>query len=188
MTSQQDNLKRIWEACLNHDRKQQELLYKMIAPKMLRVARQYANNPDEAQDILQEGMIKVFNNLHNYRGEGSFEGWIRRIIVHTAISRYRKLKNMVLVEDFSETTVIHPAARNENNLELKEMMNLVNELPSPYRSVFNMYAIEGYSHQEISNSLGISELLSRTTLHRARGVLKERMNRLQQKEKCRMAV
>lgn len=181
------NLNRMWEGCLQNDRKQQEALYRALAPKMLAVCMRYANDKDEAQDILQEGFIKMFNNVHKYRGDGNLEGWIRRIMVHTAISRYRKLKPMVLVEDMAEEGAISTAAQNANNLEVNDLMKLVQQLPQAYRSVFNMYAVEGYSHQEIGNKLGITELLSRTTLYRARNILKEKLNQLTSREQYYMA-
>ncbi len=168
----------MWEGCLKNDRKQQELLYRTLAPRMLAVCMRYAHDKDEAQDILQEGFIKMFNNVHKYRGEGNLEGWIRRIMVRCAISRYRKLKPMVLVEDFNEDDNNCDGGYNAHGLEAKELMGMIQTLPQTYRSVFNMYAIEGYSHQEIGNTLGISELLSRTNLHRARVMLKEMVSRL----------
>jgi len=181
------NLNRMWEGCLQNDRKQQEALYRALAPKMLAVCMRYANDKDEAQDILQEGFIKMFNNVHKYRGDGNLEGWIRRIMVHTAISRYRKLKPMVLVEDMAEEGAISSAAQNANNLEVNDLMKLIQQLPQAYRSVFNMYAVEGYSHQEIGNKLGITELLSRTTLYRARNILKEKLSQLTSREQYYMA-
>ena len=181
------NLNRMWEGCLQNDRKQQEALYRALAPKMLAVCMRYANDKDEAQDILQEGFIKMFNNVHKYRGDGNLEGWIRRIMVHTAISRYRKLKPMVLVEDMAEEGAMSTAAQNANNLEVNDLMKLVQQLPQAYRSVFNMYAVEGYSHQEIGNKLGITELLSRTTLYRARNILKEKLSQLTSHEQYYMA-
>jgi len=182
-----NNLIRMWEGCLQNDRKQQELLYRTLAPKMMAVCMRYANDRDEAQDILQEGFIKMFNNAHKYRGDGNLEGWIRRIMVHTAISRYRKLKPMVLVEDMAENTIATAASRNDNNLEVNDLLKLIQQLPQAYRSVFNMYAVEGYSHQEIGNKLGITELLSRTTLYRARNILKEKLMQLTSKEQYHMA-
>ena len=183
MTPATDNrLQTLWEGCLKNDRKQQEMLYNLLASKMLAVCMRYANDKDEAQDILQEGFIKMFKNMHNYRGEGSLEGWIRRIMVHSAISRYRKARNMVLVDDFAESNIAQGSSYNANGLEAADLMNMVQELPDSYRSVFNLYAIQGYSHQEIGSSLGISELLSRTTLHRARTMLKEKLNSLTLKE------
>ncbi len=182
-----DTLSQLWAGCLQNDRKQQEALYKMLAPKMMAVCMRYANDKDEAQDILQEGFIKMFNNVHKYRGDGNLEGWIRRIMVHTAISRYRKLKPMVLVEDMAESHESGTTSDNANNLEVNDLMKLIQQLPSIYRSVFNLYAIEGYSHQEIGTKLGITELLSRTTLYRARNILKEKLIQLTSNERYCLA-
>ncbi|MBL4675640.1 MAG: sigma-70 family RNA polymerase sigma factor [Mucilaginibacter sp.] len=178
ITSVDNRLETLWEGCLRNDRKQQEMFYKVLAPRMLAVCMRYAQDKDEAQDILQEGFIKMFKNMSNYRGEGSLEGWIRRIMVHSAISRYRKSKSVVLVDDFAEQNIPVSTSSNGNNLEKNELMSIVDQLPETYRSVFNMYAIEGYSHQEIGSKLGMTELLSRTTLFRARTILKEKLSKL----------
>ena len=176
-------LRFIWEGCLRNEPKYQELLYKTLSPKMMTVCMRYAKDKDEAQDILQEGFMKLFNNLHNYRGEGSLEGWIRRIMVHAAISRYRKSRTMILVDEFGEdSNMIAGTSRNNNTLEAADLLQMINQLPDTYRSVFNMYAIEGFSHQEIGNKLGMSELLSRTTLCRARGILKTKLSKLENSE------
>lgn len=175
-------LAEMWEGCLKNDRKQQELLYKTLAPRMLAVCLRYAHDKDEAQDILQEGFIKMFNNAHKYRGEGNLEGWIRRIMVHCAISRYRKLKPMILVDEFPETSSAFSNGYNAHGLEVKDLLKMIQKLPQTYRSVFNLYAIEGYSHQEIGSKLGMTELLSRTTLHRARAILKDMVNKLTSQE------
>ena len=176
-------LTQIYEGCLRNERKYQELFYKLLAPRMMAVCMRYAKDKDEAQDILQEGFVKLFNNLHNYRGEGSLEGWIRRIMVHAAISRYRKSRTMILVDDFGEdSNMIAGTSRNNNTLEAADLLQMINQLPDTYRSVFNMYAIEGFSHQEIGNKLGMSELLSRTTLCRARGILKTKLSKLENSE------
>lgn len=187
MTTVDNRLQTLWDGCLRNDRKQQEMLYKVLAPKMLAVCMRYAKDKDEAQDVLQEGFIKMFKNMSNYRGEGSLEGWIRRIMVHSAISRYRKAKNMVLVEDFSGQGIPVSTSYNDNGLEVRDLMNMVQQLPDTYRSVFNMYAIEGFSHQEISTKLGMSELLSRTTLHRARTILKNKLTGMAVRERHSMA-
>ena len=178
----------MWEGCLKNDRKQQELLYKALAPKMLAVCMRYAKDRDEAQDILQEGFIKMFNNAHKYRGEGNLEGWIRRIMVHCAITRYRKHKPIVLVEEFPETSNSFSNGYNAHGLEVKDLLNMIQTLPKSYRTVFNMYAIEGYSHQEIGDKLGITELLSRTNLCRARAILKDTVNKLTATDQHCMAV
>ncbi|WP_158828926.1 RNA polymerase sigma factor [Mucilaginibacter lacusdianchii] len=178
----ENSLNRIWEGCLNNDRKQQEMLYKILAPRMLTACMRYATDRDEAQDIMQEGFVKVFTSMQKYRKEGSLEGWIRRIMVHTAISRYRKLKPLILSEELPEGVTLQMSYHN-NDLESKDLLKLIQQLPDHYRSVFNLYAIEGYSHQEIGETLGISELVSRTTLCRARGVLKNKLSRLDVRER-----
>jgi RNA polymerase sigma factor (sigma-70 family) len=182
----EQSLTRIWEGCLKQERKQQELLYKLLAPRMLAACIRYATDRDEAQDIMQEGFIKVFSNMHKYRGEGSLEGWIRRIMVHSAISRFRKLKPIVLADELPQGVTIN-MCYNETGLEAKELLQMIDQLPTNYRNVFNLYAIEGYSHQEIGETLGITELVSRTTLCRARGVLKDKLSRLNIREQHCMA-
>ncbi len=146
---------------------------------MLAVCMRYTTDRDEAQDVMQEGFIKIFKNINNYRGEGSLEGWIRRIMVHSAISRYRRLKPMLLTDEISENSTPCYTSDQTNTMEAKELMQMIQQLPGNYRSVFNLYAIEGYSHQEIGSMLGITELLSRTTLHRARGILKKKVTQLE---------
>ncbi len=179
MTTIDSRLNELWVGCLENDRKQQELLYKALAPRMMPVCMRYARDKDEAQDILQEGFIKMFNNAQHYRGEGSLEGWVRRIMVHSALSRYRKLKPLIFVDDFAEQSEYQTTGGyNANGLEVKDLLKIIQKLPQTYRSVFNLYAIEGYSHQEIGQTLGISELLSRTNLCRARTILKDKINRL----------
>ncbi|MDB5131184.1 MAG: polymerase subunit sigma-70 [Mucilaginibacter sp.] len=182
MMTADNDLAQMWDGCLRNDRKQQELLYRKLAPKMLAVCMRYTHDKDEAQDILQEGFIKVFNNVYKYRGEGNLEGWVRRIMVHCAISRYRKLKPMVLVEDFPEDNTSFNNSYNDHSLEVKDLLKMIQQLPETYRSVFNLYAVEGYSHQEIGQTLGMSELLSRTTLHRARNILKAMIGQLTARE------
>lgn len=182
----ENNLNQIWEGCQQNQRKQQELLYKLLAPKMLTVCVRYAQDRDEAQDIMQEGFIKVFKNVHNFRGEGSLEGWIRRIMVHSAISRFRKQKNLILTDEIPENSVPFYSNNQGGSLEARDLQLMIQQLPDTYRSVFNMYAIEGYSHQEIGATLGMTELLSRTTLCRARGILKTRLSKMKIRETCYM--
>jgi RNA polymerase sigma factor (sigma-70 family) len=108
-------------------------------------------------------------------------------MVNTAINRYRKAKNTVLVDDLAENSTLSVRGYNSDKLEAADLMNMIQQLPGNYRSVFNMYAIEGYSHQEIGTELGISELLSRATLHRARGILKNKLSAIESRDHCYMA-
>lgn len=167
------NLKQILEGCLKNNRADQYELYSHFSSKMYGVCLRYAQHYDESQDLLQEGFIKVFANLKSYRGEGDLEGWIRRIMINTAIEKYRqKLKEMTVFND--ETNLNY----SENNLgleylNLSDLLELIQSLPMQYRLIFNLYAMEGYSHKEISEQLNITESTSRSNLARARSILQK---------------
>jgi len=168
--------------CKAGERKAQELLYKQFASKMLGVCFRYATDRMEAEDMLQNGFIKVFQKMADYRGEGAFEGWMRRIMVHGAIEYYRKHhKMMQLVElDASNETSVDPLAAAK--LDAKDLMVLIQRLAPGYRIVFNLYAIEGYSHKEIAAITGISEGASKSQLSRARTVLREQIIKMEGKK------
>lgn len=150
----------------------QKLLYDRFAGKMYGVCLRYSNQVEDANDILQEGFIKVFRNLPKYRGEGSFEGWVRRIFVNTAIEHYRKRSKTFQVTEAQENTVEDQSLDALDNLAQKDLVNLINQLSPGYKMVFNMHVIEGYSHKEIAAELGITEGTSKSQLARAKGVLK----------------
>lgn len=166
-------------SCLAGRADSQELLYRRYASRMFGVCLRYAKNKMEAEDIMQEGFIKVYQNLKNFRCDGSLEGWVRRIMVNTAINYYKSnLK-------YLQTLDIDDCAYHENvsieatdNISLKTLLNLIQKLPEGYRMVFNLYVIEGYSHREIGDSLGISENTSKSQLSRARKVLQEKLKSL----------
>jgi RNA polymerase sigma factor (sigma-70 family) len=165
--------------CIDNDPVAQELLYRRYASKMFGVCLRYAPNKMEAEDILQEGFIKVFNNLKKFRGDGSFEGWIRRTMVNTAINHYRK--NVRYFQDIDIDSVdIHDTFDKDgiSNLTEAELLKLIQELPEGYRMVFNLYVIEGYSHKEIGEQLNIAENTSKSQLSRARGVLQAKVKKL----------
>lgn len=161
--------------CLAGHRRMQELLYQRFSPKMYAVCLRYASNTDDAQDLLQEGFIKVFRNLDKFRKEGSFEGWIRRVFVNTAIEHYRKKVNMNSIGDREEQTIADSSWNVLDQLGEKDIIQLVQELAPGYRSVFNMYVIEGYSHKDIADMLGISEGTSKSQLARARVILQKKV-------------
>lgn len=159
--------------CRKGNRKAQEMLYQLFATKMLGVCLRYATDKAEAQDMLQNGFIKVFGKLADYRADGAFEGWIRRIMVHSSIEYYRKHhKMMQLVEMDTPGAEQSVNAEAASNLEAKDLLAMVQSLPTGYRMVFNLYAIEGYSHKEIGDMLQISEGASKSQLSRARTILK----------------
>ncbi|MEO6314286.1 MAG: sigma-70 family RNA polymerase sigma factor [Chitinophagaceae bacterium] len=161
--------------CLAGDSRVQELLYHRFAPKMYAVCLRYANNSDDAQDLLQEGFIKVYRNLAKFRKEGSFEGWVRRVFVNTAIEHYRKKVNLITVSEKEETTIEDGAWNVLDQLAEKDIILLVQALSPGYRSVFNMYVIEGYSHKEIGEILNINEGTSKSQLARAKVILQKKV-------------
>lgn len=159
--------------CLKDDRRMQEELYRRFSPRMYAVCLRYAGNAEEAQDILQEGFIKVFKKLDSFRSEGSFEGWVRRIFVNTAIEHFRRKKYLMPVTEREENTIEGKYLSVLDNLAAADIMALVQELSPGYRTVFNMYVVEGYSHKEIGDILGISECTSKSQLSRAKVILQD---------------
>jgi len=170
-------LKNIIKGCLNGNRRDQELLYRRHAAKLFAVCMQYSGNDEEARDILQEGFIKIFENLVHYKHEGSFEGWMRRIVVNTALEKYRNKHNLYRVDDIDQIQELDAAPDNDDysGLDASDLMEIIRELPPKYRMVFNLYAIEGYSHKEISSMVNISEGTSKSNLSRARVILQRRV-------------
>ena len=163
------------EGCKRGERKSQELLYRTLGSKMLGVCVRYAKDQYEAEDMLQLGFVKVFQKVAEFRGEGSFEGWIRRIMVNTAIEVYRKNQRTLNVVDIDQVYDEPQSMFDMSGLETKDLLNMVKELPAGYRMVFNMYVIEGFSHKEIGEKLGITEGASKSQLSRARAILKEKV-------------
>ncbi len=167
------------EGCKRGERRAQELLYRSLSAKMLAVCTRYAKNDFEAEDMLQAGFIKVFRNLDSFRGEGAFEGWIRRVVVNTAIEMYRQnIRNLKTV-DIEEVYDSEQHTYAMDGLEASDLLKLIQRLPDGYRVVFNMYAIEGYSHKEIAETLHITEGASKSQLSRARSWLKERIKEME---------
>ena len=164
------------DGCLRQDRKAQKVLYEKYAPRMLTLCTRYVGNKERAWDILHDGFITVFDKIGSYNSTGSLEGWMRRIFVNTALMSLRKadvLKftdELVVVE--REVTSEHTAL---DNISSKELLRLIATMPAGFRAVFNMYVIEGYSHQEIAKEMDISEGSSRSQLSRARIWLQERL-------------
>lgn len=167
------------EGCKAGDRRVQELLYQRTAAKMLAVCMRYARDRMEAEDSLQLGYVKVFQKINDYRGDGSFEGWIRKVMVNTAIESYRKnlrTLNLVPIEDGYE----QPSTGFDfSRLGMQDLLRLIQGLADGYRIVFNMYIIEGYSHKEIGAELGISEGASKSQLSRARAILKQEIIKME---------
>ncbi len=170
-----DQLNNIINGCLKGDRKCQEQLYHMFSAKMYGLCLQYADNKDDASDILQEGFIKVFRKLEQFGGKGSFEGWVRRIMINTALERYR---SQVRLYPLTDNTVKKENLSHEevfDRLSASDLIRMVQDLPPRYRMVFNLYAIEGYSHKEIGEMMGITVGTSKSNLSRARDILQQKV-------------
>ena len=175
-------IEQLVERCKAGERKAQELLYKQLAGKMLAVCMRYATDRMEAEDMLQNGFIKVFGKIADYRADGSFEGWVRRIMVHSSIEYYRKHHKMMQVVEIDEAGTepsVNPIAAA--NLDAKVLMGLIQQLAPGYRIVFNLYALEGYAHKEIAEIVGITEGASKSQLSRARTILKEQIAKMESK-------
>ncbi|GAC1423397.1 MAG: sigma-70 family RNA polymerase sigma factor [Flavisolibacter sp.] len=160
------------EGCIKGERKIQQALYEKFAPKMFGVCLRYAGHTGEAEDILQEGFIKVYTKISSYRKEGSFEGWVRRIFVNTAIEHFRKKTFLQPITQENESTEDNYLSVLDTLAE-KDIIELIQKLSPGYRTVFNMYVIEGYTHRQIGEALGISEGTSKSQLSRAKQILQE---------------
>ncbi len=162
------------QGCLENIAAAQEALYNRFSPRMLGVCYRFARNKEDAEDMMQEGFIKIFSQIHQFRGQGVFEGWIRRIIVHTCINILKKNKKFTDSVDLFHATSIY---LNENNipsiLQAKQVIECIRLLPVGYKTVLNLYAIEGYSHKEIAGILDIEESTSRSQYTRAKSMLEE---------------
>lgn len=169
------------ESCIKGDRASQKVLYDRLAPRMFPVCIRYVGDRTLAEDILQDGFITLFTHLDSYKGEGSFEGWARKIFVTTALMSLRKKDALKMSDELDAVRGMKAEVTTQiQSIGYKELMGLITTLPPGFRTVFNMYAIEGYSHKEIGEMLGISETTSRTQLSRARiwlqNKIKEREN------------
>lgn len=173
-----DNIKGIIEGCMRNERRSQEELFKLFYGKMMAVCMRYNSDKDTAQEVLQEGFIKIFDKLNLYDFKGSFEGWIRRIVANTAIDHIRKSKKDPILSDNDNDFVLgteNPMVEREESdlMELKGelAMEAIQQLSPAYRTVFNLYVIEDYSHREIAELLGISEGTSKSNLAKAKANL-----------------
>lgn len=173
------------EGCKRGDRKSQKKLYDTYAARMMAVCFRYTGDKETAQDMLQDGFIKVFSNLESYAGIGSFEGWVRRVFINCCLEALRKNDLLRDAEGLDATYHLHDAQASVlEEISAKEILVLVSELPSGFRTVFNLFAIEGYSHKEIGEMLQITESTSRSQFTRAKQVLQKRVAELYQNTKA----
>ncbi len=159
--------------CLNNHPVAQKELYNRYSPKMLTVCYRFAHSREDAEDMLQEGFIKVFSQIHTFQNKGAFEGWIRRIIVHTCINVLKRNKKFNEAVDIELAVEAQVRDNIPSILQAKQVVECIRMLPTGYRTVLNLYAIEGYSHREIGDMLDIGESTSRSQYTRAKALLEQ---------------
>lgn len=166
----------IIKGCLSGERKYQKILYRKYAPVMFGVCQRYFNSIDQAEDALQEGFIKVFNKLADFRMEGSLEGWIRRIMVTTSLNYYRNQKKHYFHSDVDDLYEgVEDVMFREDSFTQAELLKTLSEMPPGYKMVFNLFEVEGYSHKEIAEMLDVSVNTSKSQLSKARKMLQRRL-------------
>lgn len=163
--------KELVEGCIREDRKCQERLWKMYGPKLLSVSLRYCQSREDAEDVVMESFVKIFDHMPNFRYQSSLETWMRRIVVNTSINKIRAYKYTESIDN--ENLDVGYTDRGFEELDARQLLALLNALPVGYRTVFNMFAVEGYSHKEIADELGIDEGTSRSQLAKARKALQE---------------
>jgi len=171
----------IIEGCIKGERKYQQLVYQKLYGKMMGACLRYSANNEEAKDILQDGFLKVFTSIKSYQGKGSFEGWVRKIIVNTALDYIRKNKQFInhTSSDFIEDKADETTDESEYlQLSTKEIMQAVQQLPEAYRTVFNLFVVDGFSHQEIADQLGINIGTSKSNLSKEKAHLKKDLEKI----------
>lgn len=169
------SLEKLIEQCKNKNVNAQSQLYKLYASKLFSLCLKYSKNYAEAEDNLQDAFVTIFNKIHQYTNKGSFEGWIKRITINTALQRYRQVSVFNLVnEDAIEDTDV-TLEGEEDKINLDFLLQIIQALPDRYRLVFNLYVLDGFSHNEISEMLKISSGTSKSNLSRARLILKEKI-------------
>ncbi len=159
--------------CIENEPKAQKKLFEILAPKMYAICVRYAKDNDDAKDLVQEGFIRLFKNLEKFESRGSFEGWVKRIFINTCIEYYRKQQKenlKVEIENIAENAI---ESNTISLLKAADLMTIIQKLPLGYRTVFNLFAIEGYTHEEIANKLGITINTSKSQLFKARQHLQE---------------
>lgn len=167
------------DGCRKGDRRAQRELYETLSRKMMGVCLRYVNDRETARDLLQDGFVKVFTSIDSYSGNGSFEGWMRKIFVNCALEYLRKSDVLREATDLDHSAeLITPESSVVSEMSAAELNKLVQELPPGFRTVFNLFAIEGYSHKEISDMLHITESTSRSQFTRAKQLLQRRINEL----------
>jgi len=163
------------DGCRRQDRHAQRFLFERFSGRMLGLCNRYVKDRMDAEDVMVVAFTKVFDRISQYKGEGSFEGWVRRIMVNESLTYLRKNKSMYLETDIEAAEREPDYDKLNSELEAEDLRKLIADLPTGYRIVFNLYAIDGFSHQEIATQLGVSENTSKSQLSRARALLQKRL-------------
>jgi len=167
------SLNKLVKQCAKNDRKAQEEIYHLFAGKLFSICLKYSKNKQEAQDNFQDGFVTIFDKIGQFKFNGSFEGWMKRVMINTVLIKYRK-KNVlnIVTEDIPDEVIVDI---DDDEISLDLLLNLIQSLPDRYRMVFNLYVLDGYSHREISKMLQIAEGTSKSNLARARAILKQKI-------------
>lgn len=167
------SLNKLIKRCADNDRKAQEEVYQLFAGKLFSICLKYSKNKQEAQDNFQDGFITIFHKIGQFKFNGSFEGWMKRVMINTVLAKYRK-KNVlnIVTEEIPDEVIVDI---DDDEISLDFLLSLIQELPDRYRMVFNLYVLDGHSHKEISKMLHIAEGTSKSNLARARAILKTKI-------------
>jgi RNA polymerase sigma factor (sigma-70 family) len=175
------SLNELVNQCAKNDRKAQEEIYHLFSGKLFSICLKYSKNKQEAQDNFQDGFITIFNKIGQFKFKGSFEGWLKRVMVNTILLKYRQKNVLNLVtEEIPDEVIVD--IDDDDEVSLDFLLNLIQELPDRYRMVFNLYVLDGFSHKEISKMLQIAEGTSKSNLARARAILKLKIEKHQESQ------
>lgn len=167
------SLKKLIKQCADNDRKAQEEIYQLFSGKLFSICLKYSKNKQEAQDNFQDGFVTIFEKIGQFKFNGSFEGWMKRVMINTVLLKYRnKTVLNIVTEDIPDEVIVDI---DDDEISLDFLLNLIQSLPDRYRMVFNLYVLDGHSHKEISKMLQIAEGTSKSNLARARAILKQKI-------------
>lgn len=174
----ESNEKKLINGCVKKDKKAQRQLYELYKVSLFRICLRYAKDRPEAEDMLQDGFVKIMADIHQYRGEGALGGWMRRVMVNTALQHIRKQNRQGYTVEITEIADTYQADEVIlSDLRAKALTQLIQKLPSGYRAVFNMYVIEGFSHKEIAEQMEVTESTSKSQLSKAKAMLRKMLER-----------
>ncbi|WP_363322666.1 RNA polymerase sigma factor [uncultured Tenacibaculum sp.] len=169
------------EQCKQQNLQAQSQVYQIFAGKLFALSLKYCRNYQDAEDVLQDSFLKAFDKIHQYKNKGSFEGWLRRVVITTALQKYKDKTQLYIVKEEIEIKDEEEVSLDDSNINLDVLLSLIQELPDRYRLVFNLYVLDNFSHKEIADLLNISEGTSKSNLSRAKKILKSKIEAYQLK-------